>query len=99
MVASYGWPTQLARRRSFAALAEMAYRTHVRKKKAQQEQAAKLLALVESHSRPDREPETAMAFGHGVLEEVTGGVAPHISDSVFVLTDVAFYYQVLGVCA
>ena len=67
-----------------------------RKKQAREEQAARLKAAVERRSvSPDIGEERILSWGRGILQEIDPELGPHVTDSVYVLTDKAIHYRFL----
>jgi hypothetical protein len=67
-----------------------------RKRQATEEQASRLKAAVEKGSlSPDVGEERILSWGRGILQEIDPQLGPHVTDSVYVLTDKALHYQFL----
>lgn len=66
------------------------------KRKAREEQTLRLKHAVETGQLPTPGgAQTILAWGRGILEEFDPALGPHVTDSIFVLTDRALYYQFL----
>jgi hypothetical protein len=67
-----------------------------RKRQAREEQAARLKVAVEKGSlSPDVGEERILSWGRGILQEIDPQLGPHVTDSVYVLTDKALHYRFL----
>jgi len=66
------------------------------KRKKREEQALRLKQAVETgQTRSPAGGQRILAWGRGILEEQDRTLGPHVTDSVFVFTNKALYYQFL----
>ncbi len=66
------------------------------KRRAREEQALGLKHAVETGRVPSPSgDQKVLAWGRGILEEFDPTLGPHVTDSVFVFTNKALYYQFL----